>query len=393
MSFSSALQDALDIGLGHRLTDLPVNDGSAGAVENRAEVVERAGDVEVGHVNMPVFMRSERLNEAGALLRRFEIPAVQQSGPGEDSIHARWAGRSDVLVDHHEGQTAIALERETLMEGNDGLALLVSKPMISRNEGVVFVGFAVPFAPCVELPPRDADPTDEAVGRDFRLLRPISDEVDDRVSCVMGNPATRQRSPSSFFRFTYSAEISAITPSFLLSRSLSRATSAASFFLAPARSRRCRTVQRGRQVVKRLPLPRIKETWLNAQLVAQLRYRHLLDHVAPKNIGLLLGGELTTGSLRLRHDGSSCRVRNTAVGASRSDRGGTVAPVMARGVAAPQALSFFTPRAVRVNRGSVRRRCRRSREDDSMVCTGSPPSRRLSCLPLPIVSKLRSAIL
>src|SRR5436853_4715747 len=153
MAFASAWQDALDMRLRHRLTDLPGNDGSAGAVENRAKVVERAADVEVGHVNMPVFMRSERLNKAGALLRWFPVPTVQQSGPGEDSIHARWAGRSDVLVDHHEGQTAIALEGKTLMEGNDGLALLVSKPMISRNEGVVFVGFAVPFAPRVELAP------------------------------------------------------------------------------------------------------------------------------------------------------------------------------------------------------------------------------------------------
>src|ERR1700682_3684028 len=92
MSFSSALQDALDIGLGHRLTDLPVNDGSAGAVENRAEVVERAGDVEVGHVNMPVFMRSERLNEAGALLRRFEIPAVRPRR-GLDTRSMGWPQR------------------------------------------------------------------------------------------------------------------------------------------------------------------------------------------------------------------------------------------------------------------------------------------------------------
>src|SRR5215208_4151240 len=130
MGFASALQDALDIGLGHRLSDLPVNDGSAGAVENRTEVVERSAVVEVGHVNMPVFMRSERLNEAGALLRRFQVPAIQQSGAGQDSIHARWAGRSDVLIDHHEGQSAVALERKTFMEGDDGPSLLVGKPMI-----------------------------------------------------------------------------------------------------------------------------------------------------------------------------------------------------------------------------------------------------------------------
>jgi hypothetical protein len=51
------LQDALDISLGHRLADLPVDDGAAGAIEDRAQVVERSREVDIGHVDVPVLVR------------------------------------------------------------------------------------------------------------------------------------------------------------------------------------------------------------------------------------------------------------------------------------------------------------------------------------------------
>ena len=42
-----ALDDNLDVGLGHRLADFPVNDVSAVAVDQSTEVVECAANVEV----------------------------------------------------------------------------------------------------------------------------------------------------------------------------------------------------------------------------------------------------------------------------------------------------------------------------------------------------------
>ena len=58
------LDDRLDVGFGHALADLPVDDEPAAAVEEAAEVEERAGDVEVGDVDVPVLVRPERLLEA-----------------------------------------------------------------------------------------------------------------------------------------------------------------------------------------------------------------------------------------------------------------------------------------------------------------------------------------
>src|SRR5260221_12759996 len=56
--------DRLDLGFGHALTDLPVDDEPAAAVEQAAEVEEGAGDVDVGDVDVPVLMHPEWLLEA-----------------------------------------------------------------------------------------------------------------------------------------------------------------------------------------------------------------------------------------------------------------------------------------------------------------------------------------
>ena len=56
------LDDELDVGLGHRLAQLPVD--AAVAVEHGAQVVERPADVDVGDVDVPVVVRAEGLDES-----------------------------------------------------------------------------------------------------------------------------------------------------------------------------------------------------------------------------------------------------------------------------------------------------------------------------------------
>ena len=51
------LQDDFHIRLGHRLADVPVHDVSAEAIQDAAQIVKRAADVEVRNVDMPVFVR------------------------------------------------------------------------------------------------------------------------------------------------------------------------------------------------------------------------------------------------------------------------------------------------------------------------------------------------
>ena len=41
----------------HRLAELPMHDVAAVPVQNAAQVIERAADVDVGNVDMPVLMR------------------------------------------------------------------------------------------------------------------------------------------------------------------------------------------------------------------------------------------------------------------------------------------------------------------------------------------------
>jgi hypothetical protein len=58
MKFLTALQNDLDVPLGHRLPKIPVHDVAAAAVQNAAQVVERPGDVQVGNINVPVLESS-----------------------------------------------------------------------------------------------------------------------------------------------------------------------------------------------------------------------------------------------------------------------------------------------------------------------------------------------
>src|SRR5664279_2665490 len=51
------LQNDLDLSLRHGLAQSPVDDRPAVAVQHTAQVVERAADVDVGNIDMPVLVR------------------------------------------------------------------------------------------------------------------------------------------------------------------------------------------------------------------------------------------------------------------------------------------------------------------------------------------------
>jgi hypothetical protein len=61
--------------------------------------------------------------------------------------------------------------------------------MIAWHPGVVFIDFAEAMFPVVELAGADADPGQEAPGRNFGLVAPVPDEVDNGIAGVMGDPA------------------------------------------------------------------------------------------------------------------------------------------------------------------------------------------------------------
>jgi hypothetical protein len=65
--FSGALQDRFHVDFLHFFANLPVDEEAAVAVENAAQEVEGAGDVQVADIDVPVLVRPLGLHEAGAL--------------------------------------------------------------------------------------------------------------------------------------------------------------------------------------------------------------------------------------------------------------------------------------------------------------------------------------
>ena len=66
-SFSGFLEDEFDLALGHGFLNIPVNNGSAVAVEDAAEVVKGSRDIDIGYVGMPMLVGAKGLYESRAL--------------------------------------------------------------------------------------------------------------------------------------------------------------------------------------------------------------------------------------------------------------------------------------------------------------------------------------
>ena len=231
VQLTGALDDPLHVGLLHGLAELPVNQEPAATIKDRAEVVEGAGDVDVGDVDVPVLVGLERLFEPRPLLRRTPVPAVESAGGTQHPVDRRRAGSNDVLVDHHEGKPAVPVERVFLVEVEDRLLLLWGEPMVAGDPPVVLVGLPVSLFPGIEFSALEPDPGDEPGRGDLRPLGPLVGEVDDGVAHVGGNPARPiQGSPSAFFSLTCSSVTQAMTASFLATCFSSASTFASSSF-------------------------------------------------------------------------------------------------------------------------------------------------------------------
>ena len=185
---SRPLDDRLDVLLGHAFADLPMHDEAAIAVQERAEVVKRAAEIEVAYIDMPMLVRGERLHETGPLLRGLLPFAIESLRLFQNTINAAGADRHDVVVEHHEGQPSIAVEWMGVVVVEYGLLFPIFKPPIARDLAIVLVGHAVASFPIVKLARAEPQPGEQLLGWQLRALRPVADVVDDFVASVVRNP-------------------------------------------------------------------------------------------------------------------------------------------------------------------------------------------------------------
>ena len=95
----------------------------------------------------------------------------------------------DVGIEHLEGESSIAFEGVSAGEDADAVLLVVGKPVVAGDEGVMLVDFAEALFPVVELAGGKSDPGEEATSRDVGLVAPVADEIDDGVAGIVGHPA------------------------------------------------------------------------------------------------------------------------------------------------------------------------------------------------------------
>ena len=75
-SLPGSLQNDLDVFFVHRFAQLPVHDVAAASIENAAQIVKCAAQIDVGDIDMPVLMDGERLNKARAFFGGLGVPAA-----------------------------------------------------------------------------------------------------------------------------------------------------------------------------------------------------------------------------------------------------------------------------------------------------------------------------
>jgi hypothetical protein len=68
-----SFQNPLDVGFLHRLPQIPMHQKTTASIQHTTQVIERARQVDIGNIDVPVLVRLQRLFEAGALRDGFDF--------------------------------------------------------------------------------------------------------------------------------------------------------------------------------------------------------------------------------------------------------------------------------------------------------------------------------
>jgi hypothetical protein len=138
-----------------------VDDITAATVEQAAEVIESAADVDIANINMPVLVGAQRLLETLAFAGRLAVPFSQQPGLSEHPVNGARTDSHYVTIQHHERQYPVTLKRIFTVKVCYSLLLPILKPEISRYPAIVYVDLAVTGSPAIILAHRDPEPADK----------------------------------------------------------------------------------------------------------------------------------------------------------------------------------------------------------------------------------------
>jgi transposase-like protein len=293
----AALEDELNVGLLHLFLDLPVDDEPAEAVEDGTEVVEGAGEIEIGDVDVPVLMGLERLGEAVTLVGGRRRPAVQATSVAQDAVDGGGRGCHLVGVHQHVGEPPIAVERVRVVEVEDGLTLRGLEPVIAWDAAVVLIDPPVTRLPVVEAAGLEPSPGQDAADGQFGEPGQRVDGVDNRVARIGGNPAAPSGPPILFFQADVLlgqlgddailvgqagfelGDLAALGFEGLLLRVMPGGTA---------------VLQGAGGVLEELVAPQVEQAGLDVVLLAQGRNLDLFDEVLANDGGLLIGGKLAS---------------------------------------------------------------------------------------------------
>jgi hypothetical protein len=165
-----------------------MNDKTATPIKQAAQVIKSSADIQIRNIDMPVLMWSKRLHEPGPFLTGLLVPPIQEPCLRKNTPSAGWAYGNYISVEHHESEPSISFKGVVDTESDDGFPLPFFQPEITRDRRIMLIGLSVTIHPRVEFALADRKPCNKHLHLDSRFFAPCSGEVNNGVSCIMGNP-------------------------------------------------------------------------------------------------------------------------------------------------------------------------------------------------------------
>ena len=178
----------LNIIFGHVGAKFMVHNKSSGTIQNRDQKIDRAQDIHIHNVDMPVLMRLEWLFEALFSCRSGGCPATEQPRLFQDTIRCRWAHSNDIVIEHHISQTAVTFVQSTTAIGNDTDPFFRQDPVVLGNLAVMVIGLLYAFEPLIISASANPEPSDEPPAGQVGKLNHLVNKTNDLVANIRFDP-------------------------------------------------------------------------------------------------------------------------------------------------------------------------------------------------------------